>query len=73
MSYVVYPADKEAYRSARPGSVYAEFDVPKSSLIKGGRPGDYKMADSTTIFSRLNVQRGGLPLELPDAGNLEMC
>ncbi|MCM4082476.1 TreTu family toxin [Paractinoplanes hotanensis] len=73
MSYVVYPADKEAYRSSRPGSVYAEFDVPKSSLIPGGRPGDYKMADSTTVFSRLAVKRGGLPLELPDAGNLEIC
>ncbi|GLW12290.1 hypothetical protein Misp01_74180 [Microtetraspora sp. NBRC 13810] len=66
-SYVVHPSDPNAYISSRPGSVYVEFDVPKSTLIPGGRPGDYKMSDSTTVFSRLSVKKGGAPLELPEA------
>ena len=72
-SYVVYPADQNAYISARPGSVYAEFDVPQSSLIPGGRPGDFKMSDSSTIFSRLSVKNGGPPLELPEAKNIRLA
>jgi hypothetical protein len=71
-SYVVYPADPNAYISARAGSVYVEFDVPQSSLIPGGRPGDFKMSDSTTIFSRLAVSKGGAPLELPEAKNIRL-
>ncbi|WP_430791339.1 RHS repeat-associated core domain-containing protein [Actinoplanes sp. G11-F43] len=72
LTYVVHPADPEAYRSARPGSVYAEFDVPRSSLIPGGRPGDFKMSDSSTVFSRLAVSKGGAPLELPAAKNITL-
>lgn len=71
-SYVVHPSDPNAYISSRPGSVYVEFDVPKSALIPGGRPGDYKMSDSTTIFSRLSVKKGGAPLELPEAKNIRL-
>ncbi len=71
-SYVVHPSDPNAYISSRPGSVYVEFDVPKSTLIPGGRPGDYKMSDSTTVFSRLSVKKGGAPLELPEAKNIRL-
>jgi hypothetical protein len=71
-TYVVYPASTDAYISARPGSVYAEFDVPRSSLIPGGRPGDFKMSDSTTINARLAAKRGLPPPELPAAKNLTL-
>jgi len=69
-TYVVHPANPDAYRSARPGSVYAEFDVPRSSLIPGGRPGDYKMSDADTLHSRLAVKKGGVPYQLPGASNI---
>jgi RHS repeat-associated protein len=69
-TYVVHPANPDAYRSARPGSVYAEFDVPRSSLIPGGRPGDYKMSDADTLHSRLAVKKGGVPYQLPNAANI---
>jgi RHS repeat-associated protein len=71
-SYVVYPANKDAYKSARPGSVYAEYDVPHSSLIPGGRTGDYKMSDSSTMYSRLRLKKGLPPYELPEAKNLNL-
>ncbi|MEU7901035.1 hypothetical protein AB0B45_50460 [Nonomuraea sp. NPDC049152] len=69
-TYVVHPADPKAYISARPGSVYAEFDVPCSLLISGGRPGDYKLSDSTTINARLAEKRGLPKPELPEARNI---
>ena len=49
------------------------FDVPKSSLLKGGAPNEFKMSNSETLFSRLHERRTGSPLELPDARNLEIC
>jgi RHS repeat-associated protein len=72
LTYVVYPPSPGAYTSARPGSVYVEFDVPRSSLIPGGRAGDYKISDSDTIFSRLSVSKGGAPLQLPEAKNVKL-
>ncbi|MFD9190656.1 polymorphic toxin-type HINT domain-containing protein [Streptomyces phaeochromogenes] len=71
-TYVVYPASRDAYISARPGSVYAEFDVPKSSLIPGGRPGDFKMSDSDTIFARLAQKKGNPVPQLPEAKNVKL-
>ncbi|UQA97088.1 hypothetical protein K9S39_39135 [Streptomyces halobius] len=71
-TYVVYPASRDAYISARPGSVYVEFDVPKSSLIPGGRPGDFKMSDSDTIFARLAKKKGNPVPELPKAKNVKL-
>jgi RHS repeat-associated protein len=71
-TYVVYPASRDAYISARPGSVYAEFDVPKSSLIPGGRPGDFKMSDSGTIFARLAQKKGNPVPQLPEAKNIKL-
>ncbi|WP_055550526.1 polymorphic toxin-type HINT domain-containing protein [Streptomyces kanamyceticus] len=71
-TYVVYPASRDAYISARPGSVYAEFDVPKSSLIPGGRSGDFKMSDSDTIFARLAQKKGNPVPQLPEAKNIKL-
>lgn len=51
--YVVSPGDPEAYKPTYKGSIYVEFDVPKSSLIAGGRPGDYKMANPDTLYGRI--------------------
>ncbi|MFI2367700.1 polymorphic toxin-type HINT domain-containing protein [Streptomyces sp. NPDC018833] len=71
-TYVVYPASRDAYISARPGSVYVEFDVPKSSLIPGGRPGDFKMSDSDTIFARLAKKKGKPVPQLSEAKNIKL-
>ncbi|GAA1717087.1 TreTu family toxin [Fodinicola feengrottensis] len=71
-TFVVYPASPNAYVSARPGSVYVEFDVPQSLLSPGGRPGDYKLSGPGSLDGRL-AARKGLPLpQLPAAVNIRL-
>ncbi|MCD0453019.1 hypothetical protein LO762_28120 [Actinocorallia sp. API 0066] len=71
-TYVVYPASPDAYKPTWKGSIYVEFDVPRSTLIQGGRPGDYKMSGPSTIFSRREVKNGHPALELPKAKNIRL-
>ena len=59
-TYVVSPANPEACKPTYPGSVYAEFDVPRSSLLPGGRPGDYKMVNPDTLMGRYLAKKGAL-------------
>ncbi|RLK09568.1 intein/intein/RHS repeat-associated protein [Micromonospora sp. M71_S20] len=72
LTYVVYPASRDAFKPTWPGSVYAEFDVPRSSLIQGGRPGDYKMAEADTLMGRYLAKKGGTP-GMPNATNIGPC
>ncbi|MGW9213575.1 TreTu family toxin [Embleya sp. NPDC055664] len=71
-SFVVYPASSDGYISARPGSVYVEFDVPHSLLSPGGRPGDYKLSGPTSLDARLAAKKG-LPIpQSPAAENIRL-
>ncbi|MGW4776941.1 TreTu family toxin [Streptomyces filamentosus] len=70
-TYVVSPGDPEAYKPTIKGSIYVEFDVPESSLISGGRPGDYKMANPDTLFGRILAKKGGTP-GMPEARNIRL-
>lgn len=71
-TFVVYPASKDAYISARPGSVYVEFDVPQSQLSPGGRPGDYKLSGPGSLDARLAARKGLPAPELPAAKNIQL-
>lgn len=72
VSNVAHPADVEAYmRQAAPGSRYLEFDVPESSLVRGGKDGWATIPGPDSIFSRLKIQRGLAPYEFPPAQNIE--
>lgn len=71
-TYIVQPASRGAYISAWPGSVYVEFDVRRSSLISGGRPGDFKMADSDTMYGRLAAKKGNPVPQLPEAKKIKL-
>ncbi|MCE3032426.1 polymorphic toxin-type HINT domain-containing protein [Streptomyces sp. CMSTAAHL-2] len=71
-TFVVYPASPDAYISARPGSVYVEFDVPKSLLSPGGRPGDYKLSGPASLDARLAARKGLPAPELPEAKNIRL-
>ncbi|MCG4768210.1 hypothetical protein L0O88_03805 [Bacteroides nordii] len=41
-----------AYTSAAKGSIYAEFKVPKSSLIQGGKPNWYKVIGPNANYNQ---------------------
>lgn len=70
-AYVVYPASSDAFIPNRSGSVYVEFDVPRSSLIPGGRPGDFKLAEPDTTMGRYWAKKGGT-VGMPEAGSIRL-
>ncbi|WP_234047125.1 HINT domain-containing protein, partial [Streptomyces adelaidensis] len=71
-TYVAHPADADAFRKqAKPGSVYAEFDVPCSCLKPAGEPGWAQIpGPKHPIYTRLNARRGLPAPEMPSFGNL---
>ncbi|MER7132165.1 TreTu family toxin [Streptosporangium saharense] len=69
-TYVVHPPSKDGFKPNRRGSLYVEFDVPLSTLIPGGRPGDYKMSGPGSFDARVAVKKG-LPIpQFPPALNI---
>ncbi|MCA6090565.1 hypothetical protein LE181_00005, partial [Streptomyces sp. SCA3-4] len=71
-TYVVHPPDKNTYKPTYKGSVYVEFDVPKSSLYPGGRPTDFKMASANSNDARYAAKLGRPIPELPAALNISL-
>jgi len=70
-TYVANPADPSAYPGGNPGDIYAEFDVPDSSLQAAGKEGWAQIPGPNSLYSRL-AARQGLPLpEFPPALNVE--
>ena len=72
-TYVARPADPAAYaRQAKPGTGYAEFDVPTSSVYDlAGEPGWAQIPGPNSLISRLAVRKGLPPLpDFPNASNI---
>lgn len=65
-TFVVEPPNPAAYPSAKPGSVYAEFDVPSSSLKPAGKPEWSVIPGPNAGTTRF----GPLPSEMPPASNI---
>ena len=62
-TYVITPSNPTSYTSARPGSVYAEFDVPSSALRPASKP-DWSVIPGPNVTTRMF----GPPLpEMPPA------
>lgn len=69
---VAHPANPEAFmRQAAPGSRCIEFDVPSSSLARGGKEGWAQPPGPNSIFSRLAQRQGLPPYSYPPASNIE--
>lgn len=62
-TYVVEPPNPAAYPSARPGSVYAEFDVPTDALRTASKP-EWSVIPGPNVTTRIY---GPPPLEMPPA------
>lgn len=65
-TFVVEPPNPAAYPSAKPGSVYAEFDVPTASLKPAGKPEWSVIPGPNAGTTRF----GPLPSEMPSATNI---
>jgi RHS repeat-associated protein len=71
-THVALPADKSAYqKQARAGSLYVEFDVPRSS-VKKTQEGWAKILGPKTLEGRLAVGKGSPPLEMPSYTNIKI-
>jgi len=66
-TYVSNPPDPDVWRGAAPGSIYAEFDVPTSSLFRAGNPG-WGVIPGPNVTTGLY---GPPPLEMPYATSIE--
>jgi hypothetical protein len=62
-TYVVRPPNPEAYPSARPGSVFAEFDVPTNSLKPASKP-EWSVIPGPNVTTRMY---GPAPAQMPPA------
>jgi hypothetical protein len=62
-TYVVNPPDPNAYPSAAKGSIYAEFDVPSSSLRAASKP-EWGVIPGPNVTTRIY---GPAPAEMPPA------
>ncbi|MGD9560793.1 MAG: RHS repeat domain-containing protein [Pyrinomonadaceae bacterium] len=75
-TYVAFPANPNSYFGpARPGSVYAEFGVPRSSLQPAGRPDWAQIPGPNSLFGRNEIRFGRPAPQTPPATNpcITMC
>ena len=65
-THVAHPPSISAFqKQASPGSLYVEFDVPKSSLRPGGAPGWAQIpSPDHPLYGRL-AEKTGVPLQYP--------
>ncbi len=69
-TYVAFPANPNSYIGpARPGSVYAEFGVPRSSLQPAGRPDWAQIPGPNSLFGRNEIRFGRPAPQMPPATN----
>ena len=70
-THVVFPAAPAAFQAqAKPGSVYAEFDVPQSS-IKPTQLGWAKIIGPNSLEGRLAFRAGKPRPQMPPALNIQ--
>ena len=65
-TFVAVPPNPAAYPSARPGSLYAEFDVPSNSLFPASKPQWNVIPGPNAGTTRF----GPLPLKMPSSTNI---
>ena len=72
-SYVTNPADPNAFgKQAKPGSVYAEFNVPSDSL-RQTKDDWATIPGPGSIYNKLDQSKGKPPiLEFPNATDIEL-
>ena len=67
---VVFPSNILGYLSSKPGTLYVEFQVPKSS-VKVTQPGWAKILGPNTLEGRLAAKKGQPVPQMPKARNIQ--
>jgi hypothetical protein len=67
---VTVPPDPDAFRAARPGSVFVEFDVPAEQLARGGTSRWGIVFGPNSLYGRLAASRGKPVSALPEVINI---
>ena len=71
-THVASPPSSKAFGSqAKSGSLYVEFDVPASSVKQTGESWGIILGPNT-LESRLRIQKGLPPYEMPPAINIRL-
>ena len=69
-TYVAFPANPGSYIGpARPGSLYVEFGVPRTSLQPAGRPDWAQIPGPNSLFARNEIRFGRPAPQMPAATN----
>jgi hypothetical protein len=72
MTHITNPANPDAFKAAKPGSIYVEFDVPASSVVPGGKEGWGIIPGSGSIYDKLNIRKGLPGYKMPKATNIQI-
>jgi RHS repeat-associated protein len=71
LTHVTNPANPEAFKAARPGSVFVEFDVPASAVQSGGRTDWGTIHGPSSVRGRIAARKGE-KLEMPRVTNIKV-
>jgi len=69
---VTVPPEPESFRAAKPGSVFAEFDVPEAQLKPGGDSGWGLVFGPNSNWGIIMARRGTPVDAMPEATNIEL-
>jgi RHS repeat-associated protein len=72
ITHVTYPANPEAFKAAKSGSVFVEFDVPTSSIVPGGKEGWGIIPGPGSIYDKLKIRKGFPGYKMPKAKNIKV-
>ena len=73
ITHVANPADINAFKGAKKGSVYVEFDVKTKVISPGGNENWGIISGPNSIRNRFYKQKGLSTIEeIPDAYNIEI-
>lgn len=70
MTHVTIPANPAAFKAAKPGSIFVEFDVPLNSVVPGGKQGWGIIPGEGSIYDKLSIQKGLKGFSMPPATNI---
>lgn len=70
MTHVTNPPDPSAFKAAKAGSVFVEFNVPTNSVVSGGKAGWGIIPGKGSLYDRYSLKSGGIGYSMPSVTNI---